>query len=292
MVQKSSLETIDRVSLRAIGFELRANESSKGRVFIMMRILGYVLSVAVLVALGTSTAWAGKQTICHFPQGNPANFHTIVVGDNAVGAHVDNHGDLLGSCLENCETICDDGNACTIDVVPDPEQCICTIAPRPQVDCNDSNPCTADACDAVNGTCTNDPGPLNGNACDDGNPDTTGETCANGSCVACPCFTRDDLVAVGANTTVIQCGNLIPGFPDLAGVIWGNGHRACSGSLCASANPADLTCAITFPVLQIQFITPEEDQNCRAVISSYCPTPTLTEPLTAGEESQTPFIDG
>ena len=256
----------------------------------MRRFLGYALLAAVLVALGTSAAWAGKTTVCHFPPGNPANFHTITVGDNAVNAHVNNHGDLVGSCLENCEAICDDGNACTIDVVPDPDQCICTAEPRPEVDCNDSNPCTADACDPVNGTCTNDPGPLNGSACEDGNPDTTGETCQNGSCVACPCFTDADLTAAGGGSAILQCGN-IPGFPDLAGIAWANGQRACSGVLCGAA-PPDLTCAISFPVLDIQFITPEEDQNCRAVIFNHCPTPPLTEPLTGGEESETPFIDG
>lgn len=255
----------------------------------MRRFLGYALLAAVLVTLATSAAWAGKTTICHFPPGNPANFHTITVGDNAVNAHVNNHGDLVGSCLENCETICDDGNACTIDVVSDPDQCICTAEPRPQVDCNDSNPCTADACDAVNGTCTNDPGPLNGATCDDGDPDTTGETCQNGSCVACPCFTDADLAAVGAGNPIVQCGN-IPGFPDLAGIVWADGNRACSGVLCGTVPPT-LTCAISFPVLDIQVVTPEEDQSCRAVIFNHCPSP-LTEPLTGGEESETPFIDG
>ena len=38
-----------------------------------------------------------KTTICHIPPGNPANAHTICVGDAAVPAHVA-HGDALGSC--------------------------------------------------------------------------------------------------------------------------------------------------------------------------------------------------
>lgn len=256
----------------------------------MRRLLGFALLVAVLAALGASPAWAGKTTICHFPPGNPANFHTITVGGNAVSAHVDNHGDLIGSCLENCEAICDDGNACTIDVEPDPEQCICTLEPRPQVDCDDGNQCTADACDAVNGTCTNDPAPLDGTACDDGDPGTTGEVCAGGTCSACPCFTANDLVAAGTGTTVVQCGN-IPGFPDLAGIVWGDGRRACSGTLCAVA-PPQLSCAIVLPGgLVTEIVTPQEDQSCRALIFDYCPAPTVSSPLSGGE-SETPFIDG
>jgi uncharacterized membrane protein YgcG len=38
-----------------------------------------------------------KTTVCHIPPGNPANAHTICVGNAAVPAHVD-HGDFLGTC--------------------------------------------------------------------------------------------------------------------------------------------------------------------------------------------------
>src|SRR5260370_7433692 len=38
-----------------------------------------------------------KETICHFPPGNPANAHTIRVGAPAVPAHLA-HGDHLGPC--------------------------------------------------------------------------------------------------------------------------------------------------------------------------------------------------
>ena len=39
-----------------------------------------------------------KTTICHIPPGNPANAHTICVGNAAVSHHVKNHGDLIGPC--------------------------------------------------------------------------------------------------------------------------------------------------------------------------------------------------
>ncbi|MGE5180648.1 MAG: hypothetical protein ACM31C_01235 [Acidobacteriota bacterium] len=38
-----------------------------------------------------------KTTVCHIPPGNPANAHTICVGNAAVPAHMD-HGDFLGTC--------------------------------------------------------------------------------------------------------------------------------------------------------------------------------------------------
>jgi hypothetical protein len=79
------------------------------------------LMVSLLLLLIGSTAQAGgnKITICHRPPSNPDNFHTITVSESALNAHL-SHGDLLGSCFENCETLCDDGNACTIDAYSGP----------------------------------------------------------------------------------------------------------------------------------------------------------------------------
>jgi hypothetical protein len=60
------------------------------------------LSIALLMA---SLAWVqpgakaqgqDKATVCHIPPRNPANAHTIVVGEAAVPAHLA-HGDL-GEC--------------------------------------------------------------------------------------------------------------------------------------------------------------------------------------------------
>ena len=38
-----------------------------------------------------------KVTLCHRPPGNPANAHTISVGEPAKAAHL-RHGDQLGAC--------------------------------------------------------------------------------------------------------------------------------------------------------------------------------------------------
>lgn len=47
-----------------------------------------------------------KTTICHVPPGNPANRHTLCIGNAAVDAHLDHHDDILGPC--ESEPPCDD----------------------------------------------------------------------------------------------------------------------------------------------------------------------------------------
>jgi hypothetical protein len=39
-----------------------------------------------------------KTTVCHIPPGNPANAHTICIGNAGVPAHLANHGDFVGTC--------------------------------------------------------------------------------------------------------------------------------------------------------------------------------------------------
>jgi hypothetical protein len=45
-----------------------------------------------------------KTTICHVPPGNPANAHTLCIGNPAVPHHLANHPDYLGPC--KVETTC------------------------------------------------------------------------------------------------------------------------------------------------------------------------------------------
>jgi hypothetical protein len=67
-----------------------------------------------LFALIASAAWAddAKVQVCHVPPGNPGNFHTITVGQDALQAHLD-HGDLAGACSASCDILCSDGKPCT-----------------------------------------------------------------------------------------------------------------------------------------------------------------------------------
>ena len=139
--------------------------------------LSLTLSLLLVAALGPQPAQAGERVaVCHFPPGNPANFHTITVSPAAAAAHVQKHGDVLGDCCA-VDAICDDGNACTANFCRDN---VCTSQP---VDCDDGDPCTIEVgCDPETG-CISEPVACNeGEACQ---PDT-------GACLPvgqCPCWT-------------------------------------------------------------------------------------------------------
>ena len=140
------------------------------RLFLLVLILG---AVAILGAPAAEAAPLPKVTICHIPPGNPANAHTITISENAWPAHRDNHGDLLGSCDDNCDALCDDGDACTQDVDMSAETCTCLPAPEP-VDCNDGVFCTIDSCDPASGSCVYEPSTdpvCTGPMCVEGEPD-------------------------------------------------------------------------------------------------------------------------
>lgn len=95
---------------------------------------------------------AQKNTeLCHFPPGNPDNFHTILVGPKAADKHVENHsGDFFGACCSAFEELCDDGNACTAP------SCLDDFCGNTPVDCDDGVACTEDSCDEIAG-CANVP---------------------------------------------------------------------------------------------------------------------------------------
>ncbi len=63
---------------------------------------------------GLATTSEKKVKVCHIPPGNPSNFHTIEIGNSALKAHLA-HGDRMGQCNTNCDFLCNDNNACTID---------------------------------------------------------------------------------------------------------------------------------------------------------------------------------
>lgn len=146
----------------------------------MKRVLYSVAAVMmlVLVTAGPAVANSSKVQVCHLPPSDPTNFHTITISEKALPAHL-GHGDLPGSCFANAEALCDDGNACTIDVMDmATETC---LADHPPVDCDDGLLCTADSCDPTNG-CQNAP-----IVCDDGDLCTV-DTCNpyDGQCTATP----------------------------------------------------------------------------------------------------------
>ena len=50
---------------------------------------------------GAPTCSGHKVLLCHIPPGNPANEHTICVGEPAVEPHVRLHHDYVGACASD-----------------------------------------------------------------------------------------------------------------------------------------------------------------------------------------------
>ena len=99
----------------------------------MKRILLALGVVGLLAWPVAGIAGGNKVQVCHFPPGNPDNFHTITISENALDAHLA-HGDLTGACNALCADICDDGDACTVDDTGDCETEGCPVV-RDPVDC-------------------------------------------------------------------------------------------------------------------------------------------------------------
>lgn len=172
----------------------------------------------MLYTLFIATAYADKVTVCHIPPSNPANFHDITINEKALQAHL-NHGDFLGSCSAHCAALCDDGDACTQDYVTENGECVC-LDGHPPVDCDDSNPCTADSCDTTDG-CEYDSTALNDIACDDGNLATVNEICVEGVCEGtprpCPCITIPAFITHLNNLTPTNvCIDSLDAYPNVS----------------------------------------------------------------------------
>jgi hypothetical protein len=118
-----------------------------------VRYLTILLTPAVLLlclAWLATPAFAAQVQICHIPPGNPDNYHTITISENALSTHLA-HGDLPEACNAVCTTLCDDGNACTVDDTGDCEQSGCPSVPRAPTDCDDGLACTVNTCDPASG---------------------------------------------------------------------------------------------------------------------------------------------
>jgi hypothetical protein len=193
-----------------------------------------LLATALALPIAAGAAPAPKVEICHIPPGNPDDFHTIRVSENALAAHLA-HGDLGSACGAHCESLCDDTNACTTDACDENEQCV-----HDAVDCNDGSSCTADSCDPLAG-CLNEP--LKGDVClvSDENPCTEPEgTCsAAGAC--------EPTLIEGCCLTDAECddGNLCDGADFCVDNSCVSGkavecpaHDACVLSVCLPATGA------------------------------------------------------
>ena len=153
-----------------------------------------------------------------------------------------------GTCTGNMIN-CDDGNPCTDDSCAPPGTCAhaanasscsdgsnCTAndtciakacTSGPPVNCDDTNACTTDACDAASG-CAHLP--ING-LCSDGDPCTVGEYCQSGKCVGGSLNSCDDAI----NCTVDSC-DATGGCTHLAAAAACDDGKPCTFDTCQSTN--------------------------------------------------------
>jgi hypothetical protein len=250
------------------------------------------LCAMFFILLYSSVTFGGpaKVEVCHIPPDNPDNYHTIKISEKALAKHLA-HFDLVGSCNAQCDTLCDDGNACTIDHGGNCEQDGCYAGTEP-VDCDDSNECTADLCDPVSGCYSIDVStcePPAGNLCitstcnaEDGQCVEANVICDNpdeqcnpdtGICegiveeTPCPCYSDTDIAAGGgiascdASDVNTLIGNLV------------NGNSACTGINCGATAPG---CGFLDNQIGGGFtlegpLTIEQETACLNLIIDNCP---------------------
>ena len=96
--------------------------------------------------------------------------------------------DMMAGCQYVFNTApCDDSDACTVGETCDNGACAGGI----ELNCNDGNPCTDDACAPDSGCVLTN----NNAACSDGNVCTLGDQCSQGACTAGPALDCDDATA-------------------------------------------------------------------------------------------------
>jgi len=104
------------------------------------------------------------------------------------------------------------------------------------VDCDDGNPCTKDACNPVMG-CTNTP--ASGGACDDANICTEGDKCEGGICIGTPVTCDDDNDCTDDLCDVdTGCMNLNNAAPCEDADLCTAGDK-CMNGVCTSGQPID-----------------------------------------------------
>ncbi len=186
------------------------------------------------------------------PDANPCNGDEICNG--------------MGACVANPAPACDDMNPCTVDGctpamgcthnnVPAGTSCsdgsvcngaeMCSAAgmclPGMALDCNDSDPCTIDACDVATG-CSNAAAPV-GTDCADADACNGAETCdVAGMCVmgtpldcddSNPC-TADSCDMAGGCKHVDEADGTTCADADEC-----NGNEVCMGGACGAGTPLD-----------------------------------------------------
>jgi ribosomal protein S11 len=139
--------------------------------------------------------------------------------------------------LANAKTCDADSDACTVGDACSNKVCIAGLPKN----CDDYNPCTADACEVATGKCLNYGPPKDGTGCDaDGSLCTVGDACKTGFCVKGTTLTCDDGNPCTADTCLPTKGCQFaattgPCDDGLGCTV----NDACANGKCASGAPRD-----------------------------------------------------
>ena len=164
-----------------------------------------------------------------------------------------------GDCVATGPADCDDENVCTDDLcdptvgcththneLPCSDDSICTLGdtcdaglcvPGVEMQCDDGNACTTDACDAQSG-CTHVPGD---GGCDDGNACTDEDTCTNGFCLGLSLTDcgDDNICTDDSCNALTGCANTANANPCTDGSVC-TLNDACQDGACVPGN--ELSC--------------------------------------------------
>jgi len=102
-----------------------ARSSSNRKKWILLGVvtIGVALAVGLGVDLSSKKDKSSVVQICHFPPDSKSNFSTLNVTENTVAAHLE-HGDLMGSCEENCLDICFGEDSVLINASIPVQECV------------------------------------------------------------------------------------------------------------------------------------------------------------------------
>ena len=172
-----------------------------------------------------------------------------------------NHGDLLGSCLSNCDILCNDGNACTVDACdPTTEHC---QAEHPPVTCAEGQSCDPPSGECVGGgvghiPCTQLLSCDGGQSCD----------LTSGECVTVSC-NDPSLSCGGGKVCDLTSGACVVGSCTDSSVV-------CNAGM--ECEPLSGECRYMFPPPCSQVSNCEGGQSCDLRIRQ-CVTAPCTDPL-------------
>lgn len=140
-----------------------------------------------------------------------------------------------GRCVGGQRRSCDDSDVCTVDACDPVEGCTSTSIAHL---CQDDNPCTDETCDPEQGCVY----PFNTDPCNDGNACTEADTCTGGACLGAPVvLDHSNLCAAVSCDPVTGVAVVFTDLPCDDGNACTVGDQCANGGCVTGATPLDCT---------------------------------------------------